>query len=104
MPCRNVSTKEPANYVNGKCTGTLEDNPDFRNPRSSSGVADLPGGDALITLGAWDGNTASVFVQAATLMHELGHTFWRTHGGAATAAPETNCKPNYLSVMSYLFQ
>ena len=34
-------------------------------------------------------------------MHELGHNFWRRHGGDVTAP---NCKPNYLSVMSYLFQ
>ena len=39
-------------------------------------------------------------------MHELGHTFWRTHGGDALidAPQEPNCKPNYFSVMSYMFQ
>lgn len=33
-------------------------------------------------------------------MHELGHTLGLGHGGGGTE----NCKPNYLSVMSYLFQ
>ena len=50
--------------------------------------------------------------QTGTLMHELGHTLTLTHGGAYYADPnnpslatyELNCKPNYLSVMNYLFQ
>ena len=33
-------------------------------------------------------------------MHELGHTFGLGHGGDAMP----NCKPNYLSVMNYMFQ
>lgn len=55
------------------------------------------------------GTTAA---QIGTLMHELGHTLTLTHGGtyyADTNNPslptyELNCKPNYLSVMNYLFQ
>ena len=50
--------------------------------------------------------------QAGTLMHEAGHTLTLTHGGAYYNDPnnpsvptyELNCKPNFLSVMSYLFQ
>ena len=50
--------------------------------------------------------------QTGTLMHELGHTLTLTHGGAYYEDPnnrslptyELNCKPNYLSVMNYLFQ
>ncbi|HEX5236459.1 MAG TPA: hypothetical protein VFW25_14155 [Silvibacterium sp.] len=50
--------------------------------------------------------------QTGTLMHELGHTLALTHGGTYYADPnnpslptyELNCKPNYLSVMNYLFQ
>ena len=34
-------------------------------------------------------------------MHELGHNFGRSHGGDLA---QLNGKPNYLSVMSYLFQ
>jgi len=40
-------------------------------------------------------------MQASTLMHELGHNLGRRHGGDPT---EPNCKPNYQSVMNYLFQ
>ncbi|HEY6904577.1 MAG TPA: hypothetical protein VI216_09730 [Candidatus Acidoferrales bacterium] len=50
-------------------------------------------------------------VQAGTFMHELGHSLGLTHGGfyydtAGSYIPtiEPNCKPNYQSVMSYLFQ
>jgi len=50
--------------------------------------------------------------QASTLMHELGHTLTLAHGGTyytdqnnpSVASYDLNCKPNYLSVMSYLFQ
>ncbi len=50
--------------------------------------------------------------QIGTLMHELGHTLTLTHGGTYHEDPnnpgvptdELNCKPNYLSVMNYLFQ
>lgn len=50
--------------------------------------------------------------QAGTLMHEVGHTLTLTHGGTYYDDPNNpsvptyglNCKPNFLSVMSYLFQ
>ena len=70
-------------------------------PRSSSGVADLPGGDVLVTLGLWDKSVGSEFMQASTLMHETGHNLFLRHGGQPL---EPNCKPNYQSIMSYLFQ
>jgi len=38
--------------------------------------------------------------QAATFMHEFGHNLALRHGGDA----DTNCKPNYLSLMSYSLQ
>lgn len=38
-------------------------------------------------------------LEAGTFMHELGHTLGLEHGGST----KTNCKPNYLSVMNYLF-
>ena len=47
------------------------------------------------------------FMQGATLMHELGHNFELTHAGLhqSNSAPrEPNCKPNYHSVMNYLYQ
>ncbi len=85
-------------------------NPDFRTPGTSTGVGDFPGGDVLVTLGAFS-DTAGLpigtpFMQASTLMHELGHNFERRHSGEAStlAVPNTNCKPTYLSVMNYLYQ
>jgi len=70
-------------------------------PRSNSGASDLLGGDVLVALGRWDDFTGTEFMQASTLMHELGHNLALRHGGTAT---EPNCKPNYQSIMSYLFQ
>jgi hypothetical protein len=82
--------------------------PDFHVPRTNSGIGDFPGGDLLITLGAFDdaaGNPVGTdFMQASTLMHELGHTFELTHAGPPVMPREPNCKSNYLSVMNYLFQ
>jgi hypothetical protein len=51
-------------------------------------------------------------VQTGTLMHELGHSLSLTHGGTYYHDPvnlslptyELNCKPNFVSVMNYLFQ
>ena len=79
--------------------------PDFHVPRTNTGVADFPGGDSMVTLGAFADTAGrpvgTPFMQASTLMHELGHDFERRHGGDAL---EPNCKPTYLSVMNYLYQ
>jgi hypothetical protein len=71
----------------------------------SSGVAELPGNDFMVTLG---GKTAEWIAaagglrsaEAGTFMHELGHNFDLHHGGA----DDINCKPNYQSIMSYTRQ
>lgn len=39
-------------------------------------------------------------IESGTLMHELGHTLNLRHGGG----DNVNCKPNYMSIMSYSFQ
>jgi hypothetical protein len=118
FPCLN-GTGVPIAYPNGmSCTGPqIAANPDFHIPTSGSGVADLPGGNALITLGFWDEFLGRPFVQASTTFHELGHNYNLWHGGqpaiwgskfpvatATSTTIEPNCKPNYLSSMSYLFQ
>jgi hypothetical protein len=73
----------------------------------SSGYAEVVGNDIIVTLGDWGLNTSSanelnklVNFQAATIMHELGHNLGLDHGGD----DDVNHKPNYYSVMSYLYQ
>ena len=70
---------------------------------SASGSAELIGDDFMVTLGNWNlkaGTIAQVNYQAATIMHELGHTLGLRHGGDEN----TNNKPNYFSVMNYFYQ
>ncbi|MFQ5439870.1 MAG: hypothetical protein ACE5DL_00245 [Nitrosopumilaceae archaeon] len=85
---------------------------------TSSGVAEINGNDFIVSLGAsgWTSssghNVGSRMEQESTFMHELGHTLGLYHGGefpdlngdgTITDAEDgaNNCKPNYLSVMSY---
>ena len=70
----------------------------------TSGCAELPGNDFVTSLGGWasvgghaQGNRGQ---QNGTFMHELGHNLNLRHGGDEN----TNCKPNYLSVMTYTRQ
>ena len=86
---------------------------------NSSGIAELPGNDFLVSLPVRDpaptadyekaANTLATTygttfdfewasIQAGTFMHEFGHTLGLGHGGADLSI---NCKPNHLSIMSY---
>ena len=71
---------------------------------TTSGCAEVPGNDFVITLGGWtrinNHGVGTTDQQAGTFMHELGHTLGLRHGGLDNA----NCKPNYMSVMSYTRQ
>ena len=67
---------------------------------ASTGVGELFGNDFLVSLGSWTGQVGTFNDQAGTFMHELGHNLGLDHGGG----DGVNCKPNYLSVMSYAFQ
>lgn len=80
----------------------------------TSGIADLPGGDFMVTLGLWrhfgpaptftptaDDMVGTVDEQAGTFMHELGHNLNLKHGGGDHLP---NCKPNVQSVMNYAYQ
>ena len=102
-PCLDANGAPSGTGADGLCA--VASNPDFHTPRTNTGVADFPGGDAMITLGAFpDAHGLPVgtpFMQASTLMHEFGHNAERRHGGEAF---EPNCKPTYLSVMNYLYQ
>jgi len=71
---------------------------------TTSGCAELPGNDHVVSLGGaavvGGHNVGTQDQQAGTLMHELGHDLELRHGGV----DHNNCKPNYLSVMSYTRQ
>jgi len=75
---------------------------------SWSGIGELPGNDFIVSLGsnAWGVDpvtghrVGSLEQQQGTFMHELGHNLNLRHGGG----DNINRKPNYLSVMNYLFQ
>jgi hypothetical protein len=117
FPCLDPSTSPPTPKPYngaGTCALPFTGNADNHIPSSTSGVADLPGGNALITLGRWDDFLGKPFVRASTTFHELGHNLNLTHGGVPVAwgnkalntatLIEPNCKPYYLSSMSYAFQ
>ncbi|MGM0601122.1 MAG: Ig-like domain-containing protein, partial [Candidatus Rifleibacteriota bacterium] len=73
---------------------------------SFSGLGEIDGNDFIITLGNANFETSSQeqinymnFSHAATIMHELGHNLGLEHGGDV----ETNYKPNYVSIMNYMY-
>ncbi len=69
---------------------------------TTSGCAELPGNDFVVSLGGWapEGTAPALAAQEGTLMHEFGHAMGLRHGGV----DHENFKPNYLSVMSYSLQ
>ena len=72
---------------------------DLKNLGSTSGCAELPGNDSVVSLGDWGSPPARV-AESGTMMHEFGHTLQLRHGGV----DHVNYKPNFISVMSYSFQ
>ena len=66
-----------------------------------SGWSEQNGNDFVVSLGAPGfSNMGTVDQQEGTIMHELGHTLGLKHGGDQ----DFNCKPNYLSPMSFEYQ
>jgi hypothetical protein len=87
---------------------------------TGSGISDIGGADTLVTLGNWPSADVTSKVISGIFTHELGHGLGLTHGGLYynnlsstpstnlslndyTPTYEANCKPNFLSVMSYSF-
>jgi hypothetical protein len=62
----------------------------------SSGYAEIVGDDLIVSLYCLNGDVNV----GNTLMHELGHNLGLRHGGNE----DVNYKPNYNSVMNYLYQ
>jgi FG-GAP-like repeat len=77
--------------VDPTCGGTPD--PD------ATGLADLPGDDLIVSFGAlFDANTPpEPYLQASTIMHELGHNLGLKHGGFDACTVD---KPNFISVMN----
>ncbi len=71
---------------------------------TSSGLAEVPGNDFMVTLGGWTTPGGTPDQQAATFMHELGHTLGLFHGGHQGDEDKHNFKPNYHSIMNYAWQ
>ncbi len=66
-----------------------------------SGMAmSIPGREFLVSLGGSANQIGTANSQGGTFMHELGHDLGLHHGGS----DDRLYKPNYLSVMNYLFQ
>ena len=63
----------------------------------SSGWAEVGGDDFIVSLGSFPFTDTII---EGTLMHELGHNLALRHGGTE----DVNCKPNYASVMNWIFQ
>jgi hypothetical protein len=70
------------------------------NTTTASGVSELPGNDFIVSLGPVQPHGGTEDQQAAAFMHELGHALNLRHGGDVNI----NYKPNYLSIMNYLFE
>lgn len=76
--------------------------------QQSAGGAEGPGNDGYVSLGypGWGNvinthDTGSGDYKARAFAHELGHNLGLMHGGSADYP---HCKPNYISVMNYLFE
>ena len=87
-------------FIHTRC-GTVEQ-------QQSAGAAEGPGNDGFVSLGysGWGNvinghDTGSSDYKARAFAHELGHNFGLKHAGSADYP---HCKPNYISVMNYLFE
>lgn len=70
----------------------------------SSGLAETPGDDFIVTLGTFTDSVGTKFDQAATFVHELGHTLGLRHSGNMDASVVGNGIVTLPSVMSYAYQ
>lgn len=76
---------------------------------SSGGLGEIDGNDFITTLGAEGQADYSIattedinrlnYELASTIMHELGHNLGLRHGGNE----DVNYKPNYISIMNYMY-
>ena len=72
----------------------------FADQENSGLSKTIPGDEFLVSLGAFNDGLVNADEHSGTFMHELGHNLGLRHGGFE----DTNYKPNYLSIMNYMFQ
>jgi len=70
----------------------------------SSGLAETPGDDFIVTLGAFSDSVGTMFDRAATFVHELGHTLGLRHAGTMDANVVGDGVATFPSIMSYAYQ
>ena len=78
----------------------------------SSGLAENPGNDLVVTLGQFSGQAGTPFDRAATFAHEFGHNLGLTHCGnndpgglfEGSCLNVGNFVPNVASIMDYFYQ
>ncbi len=78
----------------------------------SSGLAERPGNDLVVTLGQFTGQVGTAFDRAATLAHEFGHNLGLTHCGnndpggllEGSCLNVGNFVPIVPSIMDYFYQ
>jgi hypothetical protein len=73
-------------------------------PSGSSGLGQRPGGNFIVTLGAWSDSTGAGFTRASTLAHEFGHNLGLSHCGGNNCDPTGDNSPVLTSIMSYNYQ
>jgi len=69
-------------------------------PSLATGRGERPGNDFIVATGTFSQHGGTRDQQAAAFMHELGHNLGLKHGGQ----DDINYKPNYLSIMNYLYE
>lgn len=81
--------------------GLIGNSQQANGSNGSSGVAEINGNDFVVTMGGWNyiNMTQVANQQGSTIMHEFGHTLGLRHGGFE----DYNNKPNYYSIMNYIY-
>jgi len=74
------------------------------NGSGSSGLAETPGGNLVVSLGSFDNQVGTSFDRAATLAHEFGHNLGLTHCGNMNCGLTGTFIPIVPSIMTYFFQ
>ena len=79
------------NYLDQNCATT-----------TSSGLAEQPGSDVMVTLGSFNAQVGTVNAQRGTFIHELGHNLNLSHNGNDSTSGANSCI--HSSVMNYRYQ